>query len=118
MHKILRIIARIQHGERSGFTMIEILIVIAVLGILAAIIIPNVSTYLDTGHVTAANTELATVKTAVAAYKGIIPWHSRVLPSLMAAAQATHNRSWLPILPLTLTLPISSAPMKLIILES
>jgi len=61
-------IARTYRGEESGFTLIELLIVIVILGVLAAAIIPNLSKFVGSGTVGAANAELATIKTAVSAY--------------------------------------------------
>ena len=54
-------------GEK-GFTLIELLIVIAILGIMAAVAIPLVSGALANGRISAANTEVASVKAAAQAY--------------------------------------------------
>jgi len=56
-----------RYGEK-GFTLLELLIVVAILGILAAVIVPNLATFLGTGKVAAANTEVANVETAALAY--------------------------------------------------
>ena len=58
---------KFRYGEK-GFTLLELLIVVAILGILAAVIVPNLATFLGTGKVAAANTEVANVETAALAY--------------------------------------------------
>jgi len=58
------------HRGQKGLTLIELLIVIAILGIIAAVIIPNVGTFMTMGTVAAANGEAENVKTAALAYYG------------------------------------------------
>jgi prepilin-type N-terminal cleavage/methylation domain-containing protein len=56
-------------AEESGFTLIELMIVIVILGVLAGIVIFAVGGITDNGNVAACKSDVKTVDVAVEAYK-------------------------------------------------
>jgi type IV pilus assembly protein PilE len=56
------------HPTQSGFTLIELMIVVAVIGILAAIAIPNYRDYIKRGKAAEATSNLATLRVKMEQY--------------------------------------------------
>jgi type IV pilus assembly protein PilA len=54
-----------RNSRQKGFTLIELLVTIGILGILAAVVVPNVGRFVGSGGDQAAATELTSVQTAM-----------------------------------------------------
>jgi general secretion pathway protein G len=54
---------------QSGFTLIEIMVVVIILGILISLVAPNVFSVLDEAEVTATQAQIRAVETALATYR-------------------------------------------------
>jgi prepilin-type N-terminal cleavage/methylation domain-containing protein len=67
-----------QGNKEGGFTLIELMIVIAIIGILAAVAIPNYISYRDKGYCNAAEVDAKNIVNALADYYSI-PSHTRGL---------------------------------------
>jgi len=66
--------------NQKGFTLIELMIVIAIIGILAAIAIPNFISYRNKAYCSAAESDAHSIASGLADYYAI-PSHVTILPS-------------------------------------
>jgi general secretion pathway protein G len=58
-----------RRSRQSGFTLVELLLVLVILGILAAIVVPKFSGRTESAQITAAVTQISTFATALDAYE-------------------------------------------------
>jgi prepilin-type N-terminal cleavage/methylation domain-containing protein len=86
MNKFIR-----SYGSSRGFTLVELLIVVAILGVLAAVVIPNVTGLVGSGQSEAASTELNNVQNAMD-----IMMIKAKLTSVTAVSVATSNMAAFP----------------------
>jgi type II secretion system protein G len=59
---------KIEHGKTSGFTLVELLIVVAIIGILSAIALPNLLNAIDKGKQKKTMADVRSIGTAIEAY--------------------------------------------------
>jgi prepilin-type N-terminal cleavage/methylation domain-containing protein len=77
--------------NNKGFTLVELLIVVAILGVLSAVVLPNFIGLADEGQVEAAKAELITVQTAMD-----VMMTKAHITSVIAVTVATSNMSLFP----------------------
>jgi general secretion pathway protein G len=95
---LLRSLRTRRHGPRSGFTLIEVLVVVVIIAILASIVAPNVFKHVDTAKNVAAQAQIATLGAALDAYRldnGRYPTTEQGLASLwQQPATAPRPSNW------------------------
>jgi general secretion pathway protein G len=78
----------------AGYTLMELLVVLAILGLLAAIATPMVLHYLDSAKVSTARTEVSNLSAGLDLYKydvGRYPTTQEGLPALVSAPEGVDN---------------------------
>jgi general secretion pathway protein G len=93
---------RTRRDGTAGFTLIELLVVLVIIGVLGALIVPNLFSSLDDARVTAARTDINTLTQALKRYKldnQRFPTQEQGLQSLVSKPTAgTPPPNWKPYL--------------------
>src|ERR1700691_3490483 len=94
-HRLLRLrISQRRKSDEAGYTLMELLVVLAILGLLAAIATPMVLHYLDSAKVSTAKTEVSNLAAGLDLYKydvGRYPTTQEGLEALVSAPQGVDN---------------------------
>lgn len=78
----------VRRGKKSGFTLVEILIVVIILGILAAIVIPQFTNASQDARNNSLTSQLQTLRSQIELFK---LQHGDVLPTLVGGGAAPGN---------------------------
>ena len=88
---------RPMRSQQSGFTLIEIMVVVIILGILVAMVAPNVIGRIDDAQITKAKTEIRTLESALKFYRidnFVYPTTEQGLESLVQKPADPNIRNW------------------------
>ncbi len=73
--------------QQSGFTLIEIMVVVVILAILGAVVVPNLLGNVDEARITKANTDIKSIETALDLYRldnSVYPTEEQGLEALIS----------------------------------
>lgn len=86
--------------RQSGFTLIEIMVVVVILGVLAALVVPNIMSRPDQAKVTVAQTDVKAISSALEMYRldnGSYPSSEQGLDALVVIPSGSPEaRNWNP----------------------
>ncbi|HET7624315.1 MAG TPA: type II secretion system major pseudopilin GspG [Verrucomicrobiae bacterium] len=84
-------IQKYNESTRRAFTLVELLLVLVILGTLAAIVLPKFTGTTQRSRITAAQTQIATFKTALNAFEVDNGYYPKSLGDLIQAPRDTQN---------------------------
>jgi len=87
-------IQKLRGNNQKGFTLIELMIVIAIIGILAAIAIPNFIAYRNKSFCSATESDANSIAAAIADYFSIPTNITVSAANLAVATQLSNNNTW------------------------
>ena len=92
-------IRRIRHarGQQDGFTLIEIMVVVIIIGLLAAIVAPNVIGRVDDAQITRAKADIGQIENALKFYRldnFAYPTSEQGLEALVTQPNDPNIRNW------------------------
>ena len=68
---------QIERAAKAGFTLMEVMIAVMIIGLLTAVAVPAIGTYMKRARITATQDQLNSIRTALGTYQGL---HNNKLP--------------------------------------